>query len=154
MMNPTPMQTKAGARYRGLIIIWCGLLLAIFIYITLTWLIKIAYQPGNDALRFQFFDVLGGATFALSFVAKYLLLRRARATQRADVVTTAYVVAFALCELTAIVGLLNYFLSGVPIFLLFALAIIGMLLHFPRRTYFETIAAPAPSDQNINSTMR
>ena len=59
------------------------------------------------------------------------------------------VVAFVLCELTAILGLMNYFLSGVPIFLLFALALIGLLLHFPRRAYFESAAAP--TGQNLNN---
>lgn len=152
MMN-SPGQTKTAARYRGLVIIWAAILVTIFIFISLTWLVKVAYQPGNDALRFQLFDVLGGATFALSFVVKYLLLRRARATRRADVVTTAYVLAFALCELTAIFGLLNYLLSGVPIFLLFALALIGLLLHFPRRAALARIAPLAPGDQNISSTM-
>jgi hypothetical protein len=152
MMNPTPTQTKAGARYRGLIIIWSGILITIFIFITLTWALKIAYQPGNDALRFQFFDVLGGATFALSFVGKYLLLRRARATQRAEVVTTAYVVAFALCEMTALFGLLNYLLSGVPIFLLFALALIGLLLHFPRRASFASVPPLGSADQGLNNS--
>jgi hypothetical protein len=151
MMNP-PVQTKAGARYRGLVIIWGAILVTIFIFITLTWLIKVANQSNGDMLGRQFFDVLGGATFALSFVVKYLLLRRARVTQRADVVTTAYVLAFALCELTALFGLINYFLSGVPIFLLFALALIGLLLHFPRRAAFARVGTLAPNDQNVGST--
>src|SRR3954452_5037997 len=109
MMNQSPTQAKVTARCRGLLVIWGAQFVTLAIFVALTRIVEIAARPGDDALRFQLFDVLGGAGLALSFVLKRILLRRAAATKRPDVATTAYVVAFALCELAAIFGLVNYF---------------------------------------------
>jgi hypothetical protein len=152
MMNPTSTQAKVTARCRGLLVIWGAQFVTLAIFVALTRIVEIAARPGDDALRFQLFDVLGGAGLALSFVLKRILLRRAAATKRPDVATTAYVVAFALCELAAIFGLVNYFISGVPIVLLFVLAAVGLLLHFPRRVHIEA-ATPGDTTQTFNSTM-
>ncbi|HEX8068364.1 MAG TPA: hypothetical protein VF546_00330 [Pyrinomonadaceae bacterium] len=152
MMNPQPKPANVTARTRGLMVLWGAQFVTIAILVALTRFIPIAPSAGEDALRFQLLDVLGGATFALSFVVKYLLLRRAVATQRPDAATTAYVLAFALCELTALLGLVNYFLTGRPIVLLFALAAFGLLFHFPRRAHLE--AAAADTSKGLDSTMR
>ena len=152
MMNPTPVPAKVGARYRGLLVIWAMQFVTLVVFVALTRFVEVAARPGDDALRFQLFDVLGGAAFALSFVLKHILLKRARVTQRPDVATTAYVVAFPLCELAAIFGLINYFISGVPIVLLFVLAAVGLLLHFPRRAHIEA-TTPGRTTQTFNSTM-
>src|SRR5918911_2694881 len=98
MMNPTPVQAKVAARYRGLLVIWGMQFVTLVVFVALTRLVEITPRAGDDALRYQLFDVLGGAAFALSFVLKRMLLRRAVTTHRPDVATTAYVVAFALCE--------------------------------------------------------
>jgi hypothetical protein len=150
MMNQPPSQAKAAARHRGLLVIWGAQFFALAVFILITRLVEIAPSAG-DVLLVQLFYAAGGATFALSFVVKHLMLRRAVVTRRPDAATTAYVLAFALCELTALLGLVNYFISGVPIVLLFALAAVGLLLHFPRRAHLE--AAAAGTTRGLNSTM-
>ena len=152
MMTQPPASDKAAARYRGLLVIWGMQFVTLVVFVALTRFVEIDARPGDDRLRFQLFDVLGGAAFALSFVLKHILLKRAVTTQRPDVATTAYVLAFALCELAAIFGLINYFLSGVPIVLLFLLAAVGLLLHFPRRAHIEAVS-PGSKPQTFNSTM-
>lgn len=152
-MEPQPVQAKPAARYRGLLVIWAAQFVTLIVFFALTRIIEVAARPNDDALRFQLFDVLGGASLALSFVVKRMLLRRAVVTQRPDVTTTAYVIAFALCELAAIMGLVNYLISGVPIVLLFVLAAVGLLLHFPRRAHIEA-ATPGATTQGFNSTLR
>ena len=151
MVNQPPASNKAAARYRGLLVIWGMQFVTLVVFVALTRFVEIAPAPDDDSMRAQLFEVLGGASLALSFVLKRMLLRRAAITQRPDVTTTAYVLAFALCELAAILGLVNYFLSGVPIVLLFVLAAIGLLLHFPRRANIE--AATPGKTQTFNSTM-
>jgi hypothetical protein len=153
MMEPKPVQAKPAARYRGLLVIWVMQFVTLIVFFALTRIIEVAARPNDEALRFQLFDVLGGASLALSFVVKRMLLRRAVVTQRPDVTTTAYVIAFALCELAAIMGLVNYLISGVPIVLLFVLAAVGLLLHFPRRAHIEA-ATPGGPTQGFNSTLR
>jgi hypothetical protein len=153
MMEPKPVQAKPAARYRGLLVIWVGQFVTLIVFFALTRIIEVTARPNDDALRFQLFDVLGGASLALSFVVKRMLLRRAVVTQRPDVTTTAYVIAFALCELAAVMGLVNYLISGVPIVLLFVLAAVGLLLHCPRRAHIEA-ATPGGTTQGFNSTLR
>ncbi len=152
MMNQPPLIDKLAAR-RGLLVIWVAQLLALGVLFVLTRVVHVAYSPGGDDLRFRVLDVLGGAAFALSFVAKHLLLRRAFVLRRADYVTTAYVLAFALCEMAAICGLLNYFISGMPIYLLFLLALTGLLLHFPRRAHLAAVAPADAPGAGFNSTL-
>jgi uncharacterized iron-regulated membrane protein len=55
--------------------------------------------------------------------------------------------------LAAILGLVNYFLSGVSFVWLFVLAAVGLLLHFPRRAHIEA-ATPGGPTQGFNSTLR
>src|SRR2546423_1094091 len=68
MMDPTPVQAKVAARYRGLLVIWGGQFVSLAIFVALTRIVEITPTRGDDALRFQIFDVLGGAGLALSFV--------------------------------------------------------------------------------------
>ena len=152
MMNQPPIQAKVTARCRGLLIIWGAQFVSLAVFVALTRIIEVAPTSGDDTLRRQLFDALGGAGLALSFVLKYLLLRRAAETKRPDVATTAYIVAFALCDLVAVFGLINFILSGVPIVLLFALAAVGLLLHFPRRAHIEA-ATPGDTPQTSYGTM-
>ena len=155
MMDQTPVQTreaKVNARSRGLLVIWAGQFVSLVLFVALTRIVEVAARPEDDVFLYQIFGALGGAGLALSFVLKYMLLKRAAATQRPDVATTAYVVAFALCELVAIFELVNYFISGVSKGVLFALAALGLLLHFPRRTHIEA-ATPGDTAQTSYGTM-
>src|SRR2546423_7697178 len=153
MMNQQPTLNKAAARYRGLLVIWGMQLVTLLVFVALTRFVEVTARPGDDALRVQIFLALGGAAFTLSFVLRYMLLKRAVVTQRPDVATTAYVLAFALCELAAILGLMNYFLSGGFLVWLFVLAAIGLLLHFPRRAHIEA-SMPGSTTQDFNNPMR
>lgn len=152
MMNPIPRQATAGARQRGLLIIWFMQFVTLGIFFALTRLMGVPVRAGNDNLRW-FLGVFGGATFALSFMLKHILLGRAVEQGRPDYITTAYVIAFALCEAAAIFALVNYFISGLTMYLLFILAAVGLLFHFPRRAHFEAVTADT-AQPAIKSTLR
>ncbi len=48
----------------------------------------------------------------------------------------AYVISFALCEATGIFGLLDHFVTGSHYYCIaFAVAAVGMLLHFPKKDH-------------------
>jgi len=56
--------------------------------------------------------------------------------QRVRLVQQAYIVAWAITETAALVGLLLFFLNGNRYYyVLFVIAAAGMLLHFPRREH-------------------
>ena len=76
-----------------------------------------------------------------SFLVKQRLLSRAVGEQRPELVTNAYVVGFALSEAAGVLGLASAFVAGGGFFyILFLVAAVGLLLHFPRR---DDLAAAA-----------
>jgi hypothetical protein len=57
--------------------------------------------------------------------------------QKTDLVQTAVIIGCALCEATTLFGFTLVFISNYPYFFLwFALGILGIILHFPKRDNF------------------
>jgi hypothetical protein len=68
--------------------------------------------------------------------------------RRVDLGTTAYVLAFAMCELTAVLGFLAYIITGLSYALhSFVIAAAGLILHFPARGALDRIES---NDTDIN----
>jgi len=134
MQNPqTPRADGLDRRHRSLLVIWAAMLLSLLLYAAIAQLVRPAGGTANDALSLALVGV-GGACVLASFLVKQRLLSRAVAEQRPDVVTTAYVVGFALSEAAGLLGLVSAFAAGGGFFyLLFVVAAAGLLLHFPRR---------------------
>jgi hypothetical protein len=80
------------------------------------------------------------ATFVviLSFAVKRKLFERAVTNQDVTLVQKGLIVACAMCEVSAILGVVERFLIGNnDCFVLFVLAAGGIGLHFPRRNSLE-----------------
>ena len=155
MLKEAERPATPEARYRGLLLIWVMQLGSLAIFFALTRLVAVSPRAtggGGDFTRWLF-GLLAGMALALSFVIKFRLLRRAVAEQRPDYVTTAHVLAYALCEAPALLALVEYLVSGVPNYLLFMLAAVGLLLHFPRRSYLYAASAGGAA-QEVKSTLR
>jgi cation transport ATPase len=124
------------ARLRTMRTLWFALLASLPMYLAFT---SFAMQRGqttnNDWLSFVF---AGVATFMviLSFAVKKTLLRRAVETQDIKLVQPAFVVAWAMCEVSALLGVVEYVVAGTRDYIvLFLLSAVGMLLHFPTRQH-------------------
>jgi hypothetical protein len=79
---------------------------------------------------------LGAVPVALSFLLKQRLLDKSVETQRLELVQPAYLLSFALCEISALMGLMDHFLTGSKYYYVgFAIASLGLLLHFPQRRH-------------------
>lgn len=77
----------------------------------------------------------------MSFLLKSKLLNRAIEEQQVPMIQQAYVVTWAIAEVGALLGLLDFFITGnryyyVPILIAGA----AQLLHFPRREHVENAA--------------
>jgi hypothetical protein len=153
-MNENPFGATAESRRRGLRLIWGAQLF------TLVPLFCIAYFVGrkggtnaNHTLAWAL-GAIGFMTFIASFLVKRMLLAQAVAKGRFDLGTTAYIVAFAMCEMTALLGFAAYFITGLSYALhSFIIAAGGMLLHFPTRGALEEIeAAGGNANANLNQT--
>jgi hypothetical protein len=75
-------------------------------------------------------------TTLISFPIKNRLLTRAVEQQQASLVQQGYIVTWALSEVAALLGVLDFFSTGDRYYyILFLIAACGFLLHFPRREH-------------------
>ncbi len=154
-MNESPVRTTAEARRRGLLLIWCGQLFTLALLYFLTYVVGPQSDAGDNHTLAWVLGTIGFMTFFLSFFVKRKLLAEAAAKRRFDLGTTAYILAFAMCELTAILGFVAYLVTGLPYALhSFILAAAGLLLHFPARDALEGIGSGGnPSGADFKTTL-
>lgn len=138
-MNESPFKGSVEARRRGLRVIWGGQLCTILLFFLLAYFARTREPNANHTLAWTL-GAIGFVTFLASFLVKRKLLAQAAAERRLDLATTAYVAAFVLCEVSAILGFLAYFITGLSYALhSFIVAVGGMLLHFPTRNALDGI---------------
>jgi hypothetical protein len=151
MMNQSSTQQLAGARFRGLMIIWGAQLFSLALLFAVTQLIGTPVRAETNQTLLVALASVALATFALSFVMKSKLVAQAAAQRRPDLVTSGYVLAFALCEACAIFGVLLHFATGGrEAIYFFVAAAVGLLLHFPRRRHVDD--ASGDHGQMLNTT--
>lgn len=116
--------------------IWIAMLMSIGFYYAFTLFAK---RPENVEPNSTLFLVLVGialSTVLISFLVKSKLINQAIEQQHVPLVQQAYIVAWALSEVAALLGLLDFFLTGNRYFyVLFLIAVFAQLLHFPRREH-------------------
>ena len=77
----------------------------------------------------------------VAFVIKSKLLSKAVEQQNALMVQQAYIVTWAITEVAALLGLIDFFLTNDRYyFVLLIIAVLGLLLHFPRREHVVNAA--------------
>ena len=135
-------QIDLNKRYQTMLILWFALLMSVAMYFVF---LLIAAPPLNSGPRTQaqsFMIVVvmmnGAIMVALSFFVKKRFLDRAVDKQDASLVQKGMIFACAMCEVSALLGLVQRLILGYPsYYLMFLLAAAGMLLHFPRRRHLE-----------------
>ncbi|MBV9957146.1 MAG: hypothetical protein JO360_01940 [Acidobacteria bacterium] len=135
-MEPsTNSPAQIEARYRGLFIVWLAILSTVFVFFVLTLLMPRQTQADSPSLVWILCAV-GTFVAVISFVPKQQMLRQAEAQQQPRLVTTGYIVAFALSEMAGLVGMLLYLLTqGQAYLLMFFISAFFMFLHFPRKQH-------------------
>ena len=144
-LNPNNPQENVELRIRTMRVLWLGMLLSVGGYYVFT---IFAGRPEgaepNDRLSLILL-VVGVSTTLISFLIKSRLLTRAIEQQQVPLVQQAYIVAWALTEVPALLGLLDFFVTGHRHFyVLFLIAALGQLLHFPRREHVVNAWAKSP----------
>lgn len=149
-MKPGPTdsnnaQPNIEQRMRTVRILWLALLCSVGLYYLLT---MFAGRPENVEPNHTVSLALlaaGVSSTLISFLIKNNLINRAIEQRQVQQVQQGYIVAWAMCEVAALLGLMDFFMTSDPyFFVLFILAALGELLHFPRREHFEN-ASPIPS---------
>lgn len=129
------MKENIELRIRTIRILWFALFISVGLYYGLTFFMPRSENAPNATLFLVLLAVSVTTTLA-SFIIRNNFLSRASQQQQIQLVQQGYVVACALSELPALLGLLDYFATGNDYYyVLFIIAALGMLLHFPRRDH-------------------
>ena len=119
-------------------ILWLALLFSVGLYYLLTVFVG---RPENLEPNHTVSLALlaaGVSTTLVSFLVKSKLINRAIEQRQVQQVQQGYIVSWAMCEVAALLGLMDFFMTSDPYFyVLFIIAALGELLHFPRREHFE-----------------
>jgi len=137
MNMQSPNQNDPGnieLRLRTMRILWIALFMSIPIYYVFTWIAKRSEDiTPNRTLSLA---LLGAAVMAvlISVPIKNGLLNKATEKQQVTMVQQGYITTWAITEVAALLGMLDYFATGDHYYyLFFIIAALGQLLHFPRR---------------------
>ena len=135
------MEIDLNKRYQTMLTLWFALLMSVVMYFVFVQIaappIANAENPSNSRLVVVI-TALGAMFVVVSFMVKRKLLERSVEAQDVGMVQKAMIVALALCEVSALLGLLERFVFGNrEYYLLFILAAAGDLFHFPRRSQLE-----------------
>jgi ATP/ADP translocase len=135
------MAVDLNKRYQTMLILWFALLMSVVMYFVFLQFAAPAIANAENQPNSRLIVVINalGAVFVLaSFVVKRKLLERSVEKQDVVLVQKAMVFACALCEVSALLGLLERFVVGNrEYYLLFILAAVGDLFHVPRRSQLE-----------------
>ena len=139
-LNQGDTQSQIEARVRTVRILWFALFVSVGLYFLLTIFQK--RQGGQDPNNLLFIVLVGVGlviTF-VSFVIKEQFVRRAADQQQPVLLQQGYIIAWAMNEVPALLGLFVYFATGNQYyFALFIISTCGQLLNFPRRSQVEAV---------------
>ena len=136
------MEPDLNKRFQTMVVLWFGLSMSVVMFFILSLfvpsrIISGINSPPSSLLMFAL-TALGTFLVIISFAVKNKLLERSVEKQEIILVQQALVIACAICEASALLGLIEYFLVGSrEYYLLFLISAGGMALHFPRRTQLE-----------------
>jgi hypothetical protein len=146
MMNRNESDAGIDTRLRTMRILWAVFLLTIGQFLLVLYFADpmteaeraaASGEPapgGNPSPLLYLFFALGIAAVGASYVLRQKFYARAERERQPALVHTGLIVALALCEVAALLGLTALFALGNPLaYFLFALAAVGDLFHFPRR---------------------
>lgn len=152
-MNELKPKVNIDLRYRTMLILWFALMMSVVMYVLMVVVIKQGPggpepPPDNRMLSFILAGV-GAFSAVISFPIRSKFLQQSVEKQDLRLVQTALIVGCALCEIPALLALLaRFILPGNDYLLLFAISLIAMALHFPRRSNLLAASYKNPSFEN------
>lgn len=130
------------AKFRTMMILWFVLLFTQVILLGTLFSVKrevFSFDPaapllGEQPLITLIFAMLAATNFVLSFFMRKRSVEQAIAEKKPAYVQTGVIISCAFCESISLLGLvLAFAFSYQYFFVWFAVGIIGIFLHFPRR---------------------
>lgn len=137
--NPQQVEATVEARHKVFLILWFALFVSVMLLLVL---VLVAGSKGtpNTILSYALLGI-GLMTVLVSFLLKQQLLQKAINNNDIAALQSAQVVSLALCESAALFGVLDRFVTASRTsWFLFAIAAIGILLHFPKKDYIRAVS--------------
>ncbi len=131
-------------RYRTLMFLWFILLMNLGVLFVVTSFLGPETSEASSADNTVVIGFAAVATLCVlaSFVIKRSLLAQSIQKQDVRLVQQALIISFALCEASALLGMVQHIrFGGRYYYALFALAAFGFILHVPRR---DQLVAASP----------
>lgn len=112
------------------------MLMSIGFYYAFTFFVARPEDVEPNSTLFLVLAAIALSTVLISFPIKSKLISQAVEQQHVPLVQQGYIVAWAMSEIPALLGLLDFFLTSNRYFyVLFFIAVIAQVLHFPRREH-------------------
>lgn len=131
------MEENIGKRHQTLLVLWFAMLMNMGVLFAVAFIA--APEAGKEtsgSTNTVITSVLGALCafiVVISFAVKRKFLERSVDKQDVNIVQKGFILAWAMCEVSALIGLLERFVIGNrDYYILFLLAVIGLALHFPR----------------------
>jgi hypothetical protein len=125
-------------------VLWFAMMMNVLVFFGFTIIIE-RQQPAGDSSLTLVFALVALSTTALSFVVRSKLLNSAVKTQQVQGVQVAFIVAWAMCEVSALLGIMDYLtVGGRSYILLFVISELGMILHFPKYDHLAAASVKKP----------
>jgi hypothetical protein len=138
-INPQEEETRVAARYQVFIILWIAMLISLGLFLGLAVFVPSSGRP-DRTMSYAFFGISLILVIA-SFLIKHRQVKQALEKQQVPILLSAYIVSFALCEAAGLFGLLDHFVTGSKNYrFMFALAVFGMLVHFPKKDHVRSVS--------------
>jgi len=136
--TPNKAAVDIEQRMRTVRTLWLALLVSVGLYYVVTLFQGRPENVGPNNTISLALLVVSLSTTLMSFLVKNKLISRAIEQRQVQQVQQGYVIAWAMGEVAALLGLLDFFTTNDPYFyVLFIIAALAELLHFPRREHFE-----------------
>ena len=140
-MKEDPGPVGIEERHRTLFILWFAMCISLIMYLVFIYVAPVAPAP-NPKLTLLL-NTVGLIPVTASFLVKQILLTKAVNAQQVQQVHSAYIVSWALCEVSGLLALLDYRITGSKYYYVgFAIGEIGLLLHFPRKQHLVDASLP------------
>jgi hypothetical protein len=141
----TDPQTNFELRIRTMRTLWIGVFLSSGVYYLFTLFVERPENVEPNSTLFLVLVAIALSTTFISFPIRSKLLNRAVEQQQVQLVQQGYIVAWALSEVAALLGVLDFFMTGDRYYyILFIIGACGQLLHFPRREHVVNASAKSP----------
>jgi NADH:ubiquinone oxidoreductase subunit 2 (subunit N) len=144
------MENNLDKRYQTLVVLWFALLMSIGMYFLFSVFVlsPISNEARNPprSLLIVVLTALGTFLVIVSFAVKAKLFELSVERQDVSLVQKGLIIACAMCEVSALLGLLeHYIIANREYYLLFLVAAAGTIFHFPRRSQLEAASYKNPA---------